>query len=62
MEPYHRTISALCDAVLGFGLLGGMTSEQAKKLVEVLNENVLDVFVTMKQNEPTQNERSLLML
>jgi len=47
IERYHQTIS-LSNAVLGFNLLGGTTQEQAKKIVAVLNENVLDVFVTVK--------------
>jgi hypothetical protein len=34
--------------VLGFDLLGGTTLEQAKKIVSLLNENILDVFVTVK--------------
>jgi len=50
VERYHQTISVLNNTVLGFDLLGGTTLEQAKKIVSVLNENVLDVFVTMKQN------------
>jgi hypothetical protein len=50
VERYHQTISVLSNAVLGFDLLGGTTLEQAKKIVSILNENVLDVFVTVKQN------------
>lgn len=34
---------------LGFDLLGGTRTEEAKKLVEVLNEQVLDIFVTTKE-------------
>ena len=54
VELYHQTISALNGTVLGFDLLGGTTTEQAKKIVAVLNENFLDVFVTLKQREATQ--------
>ena len=50
VERYHQTISALNNTVLGFDLLGGATLEQAKKAVAFLNENVLKVFVTQKQN------------
>jgi hypothetical protein len=50
VERYHQTISVLNNAVLGFDLLGGTTLEQAKKAVALLNENVLNVFVTQKQN------------
>lgn len=48
VKPFHASISLLADAVLGFDLLGGTTLEQAKKVAELLNENVLDVFVTGK--------------
>ena len=51
VERYHQTIAVLSDAVVGFDLLGGTTLEQAKKVVAVLNENVLDVFVTVKQTD-----------
>ena len=50
VERYHQSISVLNNTVLGFDLLGGTTLEQAKKMVSVLNENVLNVFVTVKQN------------
>jgi hypothetical protein len=57
VERYHQTISVLSNAVLGFELLGGTTLEQAKKVVAVLNENVLDVFVTVKQNGTVPGSR-----
>jgi hypothetical protein len=49
VERYHQTISVLNNTVLGFDLLGGTTLEQAKKAVALLNENVLNVFVTQEQ-------------
>lgn len=49
VERYHQTIAVLNNTVLGFDLLGGTTLEQAKQAVAFLNENVLDVFVTIKQ-------------
>jgi hypothetical protein len=52
VERYHQTISASNDTVLGFDFLGGTTLEQAKKGVAFLNENVLNVFVAVKQNAP----------
>ena len=51
VERYHQTVAVLSSAVLGFDLLGGTTLEQAKKVVAALNENVLDVFVTVKQTD-----------
>ena len=49
VERYHQTVSVLSNTVLGFDLLGGTTLEQAKKIVSLLNENILAVFVTQKQ-------------
>jgi hypothetical protein len=46
VERYHQSIPALNNVVLGFDLLGGTTQEQAKKVVALLNENVLNVFIT----------------
>lgn len=53
VERYHQTISVLSNTMLGFDLLGGTTLEQAKKIVSLLNENILDVFVTQKQTGPS---------
>jgi hypothetical protein len=49
VERYHQTIALLNNTVLGFDLLGGTTLEQAKKAVAFLNENVLNVFVAVRQ-------------
>jgi len=60
VERYHQTVSVLNNTVLGFDLLGGTTLEQAKKAV-ALNENVLNVFVTVKALlalEPTDTGRT----
>lgn len=48
VERYHRTISVLNNTMLGFDLLVGTTLEQAKTAVALLNENVLNVFLTTK--------------
>jgi hypothetical protein len=45
VQLLHETIPALKSAVVGFDLLGGTRIEQAKKLADLLNEYVLDVFV-----------------
>jgi hypothetical protein len=50
VELYQETIPALRKTVCGFDLLGGTRVEEAKKLAEVLNERVLDMFVTCKGN------------
>jgi hypothetical protein len=46
VRPHHDTISALRGVQVGFELLNGTTPEQAKKIIDVLNENVIGVFVT----------------
>ena len=46
VQLLHETIPALRSVVVGFDLLGGIQVEQAKKLVDSLNEYVLNVFVT----------------
>jgi len=46
LELFHNTVSVLNNTILGFELLGGTTAEQAKKIADVLNERVLNIFVT----------------
>jgi len=46
VRPHNDTISALRGVQIGFELLSGITLEQAKKIVDVLNENVIDVSAT----------------
>jgi hypothetical protein len=43
---HHDTISALRGVQIGFELLNGVTLEQARKILGVLNENVVGVVVT----------------
>ncbi len=47
----HDTISALRGVQVGFELLNGITMAQAKKLADVLNENVIGVLVTVALDE-----------
>ena len=54
VQLYHQTISRLKNAEIGFDLLGGTAAGQAKKIAELLNENVLDVFVTFTDAAPEQ--------
>ena len=51
VRPHHDTISALRGVQVGFELLNGITLEQAKKIVDVLNENVIGVSVTTAADE-----------
>jgi hypothetical protein len=47
VQTFHESISLLTNAVIGFNLLGGITQEQANKVADVLNEHVLDLFVSV---------------
>jgi hypothetical protein len=49
VQLLHETIPALKNAVVGFDLLGGIRIEQARQLVDLLNEYVLNVFVTVTE-------------
>jgi len=46
MRLHHDTISALRGVRVAFELLNGTTPAQAKKILDVLNENVIGVRVT----------------
>jgi hypothetical protein len=46
VELFQDTIPMLRQVLIGFDLLGGMRIEDGKKLAEMLNEHVLDLFVT----------------
>jgi hypothetical protein len=54
VRPHHDTISALRGVQVGFELLNGITLEQAKKILDVLNENVIGVLVTPVSDDKTQ--------
>ena len=49
VQLFQDTIPLLKDVVIGFDLLGGTQPQQAKKIAELLNEQVLDVFVSVTQ-------------
>jgi hypothetical protein len=51
---HHETISALKGVHIGFELLNGIGPEQAKKIVETLNENVIGLLVTSKSDGKTR--------
>jgi hypothetical protein len=54
VQLYQDTIPILHNVVIGFDLLGGTREEQAKKVVEVMNERVIDVFVSKKETASNQ--------
>jgi hypothetical protein len=57
VRRHHDTISALKGIQVGFELLNGTTPEQAKKILDVLNENVLGVFVATASDVSTDNKK-----
>jgi hypothetical protein len=56
VELLHETIPMLKGTTIGFGLLGGTTPTQAQKIADLLNEYVLELFVTM--SSPTGGSAS----
>ena len=56
VRPHHDTISALRGVQVGFELLNGITLEQAKRIVDVLNENVIGVYVTSASDEKPDDQ------
>ena len=47
----HDTVSALRGIQINFELLNGITRAQVKKLLDVLNENVIGVVVTSASDD-----------
>jgi len=45
VRPHHDTIPALKGAQVCFELLNGISQDQAKRIIEVLNENVIGLLV-----------------
>jgi hypothetical protein len=60
LQFFHRTGSILDHAMLSFNLLGGLTLEQAKKLADGLNEQVLDASVAVSSEHPMFGRESSL--
>ena len=46
VQLFQDTIPVLRQVLFGFDLLGGTRVEDARRLAEMLNEHVLDLFVT----------------
>ena len=54
VRPHHDTISALRGVQIGFELLNGITVQQAKKILDVLNENVIGAFAITASDDKTE--------
>jgi hypothetical protein len=54
LRLHHDTILGLKGVQLSFELLNGISPQQAKKIVETLNENVLGLVVSSKSDDKMQ--------
>ena len=54
VRPHHDTISALRGVQIGFELLNGTTVQQAKTILDVLNENVIGAFAITASDNKTE--------
>jgi hypothetical protein len=54
VRPNHDTIAALRGVQVSFELLNGITLAQAKKLLDVLNENIIGLLVTTASDDKTK--------
>ncbi len=54
VRPHHDTIFALRGVQIGFELLNGTTVQQAKKILDVLNENVICAFAITVSDDKTE--------
>jgi hypothetical protein len=50
---HHDIIPALKGVQVNFELLNGISPEQARKILDVLNENVIGVLVTSAAGDKT---------
>ena len=48
LDLFHDTVAGLKSLSVGFELLSGTTLEQARALVDVMNERIVGVIVTPK--------------
>jgi hypothetical protein len=48
MEPFHQTVSRLVGITLSLEVLGGITPEQTRDLVEKMNDQIIGVVVAPK--------------
>ena len=48
LELFHDTVPTLTSSIIGFEVLSGVTVEQARSLVNVMNEKIVGVVITQK--------------
>lgn len=54
VHTHHDTISTLRGIQISFELLNGISLAQAKKLVDMLNENVVGMLVSTASDDQTK--------
>lgn len=54
VRPHHDTIFAFKGVQIAFELLNGITLDQAKKVLDLLNENVVGIVVTTISSDKTE--------
>jgi hypothetical protein len=54
LRPHHDTIVAFKGAEVTFEMLNGMTADRARKILDVLNENLVGVVVTTASNDKSE--------
>jgi hypothetical protein len=55
VRTHHDTIAALKGVQVDFELLNGITQEQAKKILSVLNENIIGLSVATIADDKTES-------
>jgi hypothetical protein len=48
LDLFHNTVPSLNELSIGFELLGGVTLEQARTLVDAMNERIVGIVVAPK--------------
>ena len=48
LELFHDTVPTLTSSIIGFEVPSGVTVEQARSLVNVMNEKIVGVVITQK--------------
>jgi hypothetical protein len=56
VRPNHDTITALRGVQFAFELLNGITLEQAKKVVDMLNENFIGLLAATASEEKVDDK------
>ncbi len=54
LRPHHDTIAAFKGVEITFEMLNGMTADRARKILDVLNENLVGVVVTTASNDKSE--------